>query len=215
MPRAIPRVVGLASVVIVGGLLGLLVFAMAQDQESDQDALATTVKVQPTDDLRAGPTVMSLEIALQDSPSLAEYYELSAPEALSSPAVLFRGDEHQISGSLTLEYDGFACSAGSPRLLFRIPEPLPPGAMAHIWPAGEWILESPGSGTYPKVGPAYESPLPNGVSAFQVNIASALANEGTKHLIVILKAPGPSRWTAFISMLAVIDVSGADCGAQR
>ena len=214
MPRAIPRVVGLASVVIVGGLLGLLVFAMAQDQESDQDALATTVKVQPTDDLRAGPTVMSLEIALQDSPSLAEYYELSAPEPVPSPATSPGGDEH-ISGTLMVDYEGFACVDSSPHLLIRIIEPLPPGAMVQIQPSGQWIAETSASGSFPNTGPAYESPIPSGIAAVRVDLSSVLAGGATENLTVFVEAPGSNRRSGFISLPAFIDVSGADCGTRR
>ena len=112
--------------------------------------------------------------------------------------------------SLRLEYDGFACVDLSPRLLFRIPEPLPPDAMVNIWPTGEWVIESPG---YPSTGPAYEAPIPSGIAAFQVDIASVLAYEGTKHVLVMLRAQNST--TIFASMSAVVDTSGADCGAQR
>ena len=204
MPRTIPRTAGLVSVVIFGGLLGFLVFGMVQGQE---------IKEVP-----ARPTPLVLEIARPDSPSLAEYRELPVPEALSSPA-LFPHEKNrkdlQVAMSLKVEYEQFACIDGSPRLLFRIPEPLPPGAMVYIRPIGERILESPGSGSYGRIDAAYESPIPSGVSAFQVDIASALANEGTKHLSVYLKAPGPSPSEKFASRGATIDVSGADCDAPR
>ena len=207
MPRTIPRMAGVISVVIFGGLLGLLgflVFGMVQGQE---------IKEVP-----ARPTPLVLEIARPDSPSLAEYRELPVPEALSAPA-LFPHEKNrkdlQVAMSLKVEYEQFACIDGSPRLLFRIPEPLPPGAMVYIRPTGERILESPGSGSYGRIDAAYESPIPSGVAAIQVDIASALANEGTKHLIVILKAPGPSPSEKFASRGATIDVSGADCSAQR
>ena len=211
MPRTIPRMAGVISVVVFGGLLGFLVFGGCQGEESDQDALATPVKVQPTDEWLTGPTAMSLEIAPQDSPSLTDYYELAAPEALSPAAAISRSSSiHQDSVSLMIDYERFACVDGSPRLLFRIPEALPPGAMVNIWPTGEWVIESPG---YPSTGPAYESPIPIGIAAFQVDIASVLANEGTKHVQVMLRAQD-SR-TIFVSMPAVVDTSGVDCGTPR
>ena len=213
MPRTIPRMAGLVSVVIFGGLLGLLVFGGCQGEEAEQEP-----SVQPTHDILAGPTTIPLGTPRQDSPSLAEYRELPVPEALSSPA-LFPHEKNrkdlQVAMSLKVEYEQFACIDGSPRLLFRIPEPLPPGAMVYIRPIGERILESPGSGSYGRIDAAYESPIPSGVSAFQVDIASALANEGTKHLSVYLKAPGPSPSEKFASRGATIDVSGADCDAPR
>ena len=206
MPRTIPRVAGLISVVIFGGLLGFLVFALVQDQEAEQE-----VPVQPTHDILAGPTVMSLETALQDSPSLAEYYELSAPEAVPPPEANPGGDEH-ISGTLMVDYEGFACIDSSPHLLIRIIEPLPPGAMVQIQPSGEWVIESPG---YPSTGPAYESPIPSGIAAVRVDLSSVLAGGATENLTVFVEAPGSNHRSGFISLPAFIDVSGADCGTRR
>ena len=144
MPRTIPRVAGLISVVILGGLLGFLVFGIVQGGSDPPEA-------ERPGGPRTGPP---------PSRGPGDLRELTT--------------SLEVTIGLTIDEASIACINGFPHLSLRVSEPLPDEAVITVSPVNEVPATSETRRAFSAVGPAQRIEMAKGASVIQAALSEAV-----------------------------------------
>ena len=144
MPRTIPRMAGVISVVIFGGLLGLLVFGIVQGGSDPPEA-------ERPGGPRSGPP---------PTPGPDDLREV--------------GTDSEMAAGPKIDESTITCMDGAPRLSLRTSgEPLPAGAVITVSPFSEVPTVSELSQIFSPVGPAQRIEMAKGASVIQAALSEA------------------------------------------
>ena len=157
MPRTIPRMAGVISVVIFGGLLGLLVFGIVQGGSDPPEA-------ERPGGPRSGPP---------PTPGPGDLRELTT--------------SLEVTIGLTIDEASIACINSSPHLSLRVSEPLPDEAVITVSPVNEVPATSETRRAFSAVGPAQRIEVASAASTVDANLLSSIATENSEKLGVVVE----------------------------
>ena len=158
MPRTIPRVAGLISVVILGGLLGFLVFGVVQGGSDPPEA-----------ERPGGP-----RIGPPPTPGPDDLREVGA--------------DFEVTIGPKLDEAIITCIDGSPHLSLQTSdETLPAGAVITVRPVSEVPTDSEITGRFSAVGPAQRIEVASATSTVEADLLSSIATEDSEKLAVVVE----------------------------
>ena len=152
MPRTIPRVVGLVSIVLFAFLLSVTMFGVVQGGSDPPEA-------ERPGGPRTGPP---------PTPGPDDLRELTT--------------SNEVTIGLTIDEASIACIDGSPHLSLRVSEPLPDEAMITVSPVNEVPATSETRRAFSAVGPAQRIEMAKGASAMQAVLSEAVLATGAETL---------------------------------
>lgn len=144
MPKTIPRVAGVISIVLFVFLLGITMFGVAQGGSDPPEA-------ERPGGPRTGPP---------PAPGPGDLRELTT--------------SLEVTIGLTIDEASIACINSSPHLSLRVSEPLPDEAMITVSPVNEVPTASELSRIFSAVGPAQRIEVAKGTSTVQVVLSEAV-----------------------------------------